>query len=1000
MRKKVEAVRQSRNIEQNEVLPSENGFKTTVDLKVTNGPHKNEELLNGNKAACKTKDDNEIVAKKGIPSEQLTDRSLALLPAPNLAESTNGDKVETSASQADTALQIHMDKPSPKLQITETPCEASESNGIVHNCESLSDGETAASGFFTAPKTEDGQISESDTITQCGFEEPTNHDEFLSLLKSDFLGCSVCHDRQTDALLLPCLHVVCNKCIESHNNSKQCHICRPLELLGDHSPKRNLVEVHSAPEDSFLKSLRRLAELVQNEVVPHCDCCQLESQTSTSEYRCVECGDNLCEPCRTAHKRTKHTRLHTLLSFKELRRTSLLTRTHQDPPTLCMDHNQANQMERDSTDPMALAVVNFTASSEIPQACAYCETCRTILCAACSGQFLGSRMKTTHSKHKVIALDTKVEEIRSQLEHGLNDLAVKKDAFQHYLQCIAEYASDLDSLISEVNNEIDKRSAELHSKIDEIARQLKQIAVDRVEVELGELNKYRDPLDPFIAQCDVAQRYAKALQEYGRPEELIPIAAFVLQRLDYLNNQQFRQIKAKLQPIFHKGEFPLEVTVEEGETNASTKVTEWDRARRYLFGHIQFNQDSSSTISSQRLREDPNKIQNGIPESVGVSCNSVGVNTASEAAFDSWINGRMIESSNFKVNQAVCGTNTRTALATQCSIRTKSQTERPRQSRLNTEAEFDSRVVTDTRDVWPTGLALNPSSSHIFVVDRDNAKIKIFSPSGKFLSSFGDSPNEPMKMISPFDVAVTPSGLVLVSDYQLQEVRLFSLDGTAQGTLSQDRFSQPRGIGFGMGMVGVLDSKRRHIALYDPRSNQKTALRRINMMPSGIQDAPRGTVSEPYYVDFVEVGSGYLAVTDYAAPSVKMYSLGSGVCVGATGDYGTGAGQMLQPHGISYSPWNNELLVADHANHRIQSCPIQLSSNQGTWLTIPEEAYHRVGYSDGYLNLGSLKPVAEKSTNAVWHPMAIAVDVHHHRIIVSEALGSIKVLKSTRFGEL
>ncbi|GAA52177.1 tripartite motif-containing protein 71 [Clonorchis sinensis] len=762
MRKKVEAVRQSRNIEQNEVLPSENGFKTTVDLKVTNGPHKNEELLNGNKAACKTKDDNEIVAKKGIPSEQLTDRSLALLPAPNLAESTNGDKVEASASQADTALQIHMDKPSPKLQITETPCEASESNGIVDNCESLSDGETAASGFFTAPKTEDGQISESDTITQCGFEEPTNHDEFLSLLKSDFLGCSVCHDRQTDAL--------------------------------------------------------------------------------------------------------------------ELRRTSLLTRTHQDPPTLCMDHNQANQMERDSTDPMALAVVNFTASSEIPQACAYCETCRTILCAACSGQFLGSRMKTTHSKHKVIALDTKVEEIRSQLEHGLNDLAVKKDAFQHYLQCIAEYASDLDSLISEVNNEIDKRSAELHSKIDEIARQLKQIAVDRVEVELGELNKYRDPLDPFIAQCDVAQRYAKALQEYGRPEELIPIAAFVLQRLDYLNNQQFRQIKAKLQPIFHKGEFPLEVTVEEGETNASTKVTEWDRARRYLFGHIQFNQDSSSTISSQRLREDPNKIQNGIPESVGVSCNSVGVNTASESAFDSWINGRMIESSNFKVNQAVCGTNTRTALATQCSIRTKSQTERPRQSRLNTEAEFDSRVVTDTRDVWPTGLALNPSSSHIFVVDRDNAKIKIFSPSGKFLSSFGDSPNEPMKMISPFDVAVTPSGLVLVSDYQLQE--------------------------------------------------------------------------------------------------------------------------MLQPHGISYSPWNNELLVADHANHRIQSCPIQLSSNQGTWLTIPEEAYHRVGYSDGYLNLGSLKPVAEKSTNAVWHPMAIAVDVHHHRIIVSEALGSIKVLKSTRFGEL
>ncbi|TGZ66040.1 hypothetical protein CRM22_005543 [Opisthorchis felineus] len=996
MRKKAEAVKQGKNIKETEVLPSENGFKASVDSKVTNGVHKNEEFLNGNKAASQTKDDIGILVNKSIAGEQLTDRPLTLLPTPNLDESTNGDTVEASGSQADTAFQLHMDEPSTNLQITESPCEALESDKVVSKSESFSDDEPAASGFFTAAKKEDGQISECDTITQGGFEEPTNQDEFLSLLRSDFLGCSVCHDRQNDALLLPCLHVVCNKCIGSHTDSKHCRICRPLEYLGDQSSKQGLVEVHSSPEDLFLKSLRRLAGLVQNEAVLHCDCCQLESQTSKSEYRCVECGDNLCEPCRTAHKRTKHTRLHTLLSFKELRRTSLLTRTHQVPPTLCMDHNQANQVERDSVDPMALAVFNFAATSEIPQACAYCETCGTILCAACSGQFLGSRMKTIHTKHKVVALETKVEEIRSQLGHGLNALVDKKDAFQNYLQCIAEYASDLDSLISNVNNEIDRRSTELHSKIDEVARQLKQIAVNRVEDELGELNKYRDPLDPFIAQCDVAQRYAKTLQDYGRPEELIPIAAFVLRRLDYLNSQQFREIKAKLQPVFHKGEFPLDVAVEEEESIAGTNLTERDRARRYLFGYIQFNRDPSSTTSPQQLPEEQNKTQSDIPESISISCNSVGVNTSSEADFDDWTNGRMMQSPNFKFSQTACGTSTRTALATQCSILTKSQAERPRHSRLITEVEFDSRVVTDTRDVWPTGVALNPSSSHIFVVDRDNAKIKIFSPSGKFLSSFGDSPNESVKMISPFDVAVTPSGLVLVSDYQLQEVRLFSLDGTAQGTLSQDRFSHPRGIGFGMGMVGVLDSRRRHIALFDPRSNQRTALRRINMMPSSIQDAPRGTVSEPYYVDFVEVGSGYLAVTDYAAPSVKMYSLGSGVCVGATGDYGTGAGQVLQPHGISYSPWNNELLVADHANHRIQSCPIQLSSNQGTWTTIPEETYHRVGYSDGYLNLGSLKPVAEKSTNAVWHPMAIAVDVHHHRIIVSEALGSIKVLKSTR----
>lgn len=44
---------------------------------------------------------------------------------------------------------------------------------------------------------------------------------------------------------------------------------------------------------------------------------------------------------------------------------------------------------------------------------------------------------------------------------------------------------------------------------------------------------------------------------------------------------------------------------------------------------------------------------------------------------------------------------------------------------VTNELEFDARVSTDLRDVWPTGLVVNQSNGDIYVVDRDNSRIKV-----------------------------------------------------------------------------------------------------------------------------------------------------------------------------------------------------------------------------------------------------------------------------------
>ncbi|KAF6770985.1 hypothetical protein AHF37_10055 [Paragonimus kellicotti] len=106
---------------------------------------------------------------------------------------------------------------------------------------------------------------------------------------------------------------------------------------------------------------------------------------------------------------------------------------------------------------------------------------------------------------------------------------------------------------------------------------------------------------------------------------------------------------------------------------------------------------------------------------------------------------------------------------------------------------------------------------------------------------------------------------------------------------------------------------------------------------------------------------------------------------------------MLQPYGLCYAPWMQKVLIADHVNHRIQSTHIRLSSELDDCIersAFLSARYQSVQQTIGFPCLGSLKPVADKSTNAVWHPLAVATDSHQQRVIVTEALGNVKVLRA------
>ncbi|CAH8443921.1 unnamed protein product [Schistosoma rodhaini] len=924
-------------------------------------------------------------------------------------------------------------------------------------------------------------------------------EQLMNLLNSDFLSCSFCHANDNVIKLLPCLHTVCRSCAISLNNHsmnqdnsaikcKACHIAG-LKLQEQYDPHNNnsfgnetlennyndekystvqpginsttgsncilekeetsTVDELQFPNAIFIEKLRDLANLLQKDTIRKCDYCMFENQNSEAQCRCIECGDNLCEPCAQAHKRTRITRLHTLLSYEDILVNGFLLRMREAPPTQCTDHEFSelntissneiisnNQNVTDNTVRIGSTIVDHDSNKSktiighrcnwpSPSACFYCKSCNKLLCAECSGHFSMSSKSKEHENHVVLSLEKAVHDAKIEINKQIDRVKRNNSQFENYLHNLVKYGHELSETELRITNQIQDRAEQLKKEIDQIANKLLNQLDKEIENEMKSIDHCAGSLYPLIAQCEVACRYANALKDFGRPEEVLSCFDQVNKQLSYLGQKKIEYLKARIKTYFKNGGYSY------CEDGIETKSKTFNSS--YLFGSIEsekiveeFSKNETvnrSTIHQQNelKLELSNIYLNPDQISVGVNTSPRELETLTNYHEDSRYNNNdnelhLLNSDNrFKTNESFLTSNNG---YTSDNAKHKSMIKEqynPSKCQVTNELEFDARVSTDLRDVWPTGLAVNQSNGDIYVVDRDNSRIKLFTHDGTFISSLGDTGEMTDRLISPFDITLSSSrGIIFVSDYQRDEIRLFSFDGRSQGTLTKNKLKHPRGVCYGIGLLAVVESRRHHISLYDIRCDTNSPVHQIPVDKglTGEEDNSnkfifnsRTSLTEPYYVEFVDDGGGCLGVTDWAAPSVKLYSLKTGSFLSSIGGYGTTNDNILQPYGICYAPWMKSFLIADHVNHRIQSCQIKhINENDTTILT--NDFNRSIKQTNGLnqinvnghkitsINLSSLKPIAEKGTHSIWHPMAITTDVQRKRIIVTEALGNVKVLKS------
>ena len=263
--------------------------------------------------------------------------------------------------------------------------------------------------------------------------------------------------------------------------------------------------------------------------------------------------------------------------------------------------------------------------------------------------------------------------------------------------------------------------------------------------------------------------------------------------------------------------------------------------------------------------------------------------------------------------------------------------------------QFEAVGESDTKEVWPTGMAVTPDSDFV-IVDRDNKIIKVHNKTGQLKQEIKG--NGEQRLMIPFDVALLKSGDIAVTDHGAEDVKIFTTNGNHVLTI-QEGIKYPRGITVNAkGEIITVDCQHRCLTVHDPTSGK--LIKHIE----ATNNKGSKVLVDPYYI--AVTAQGNLLVTDTAAPHIKFFSA-TGDYLANYGNYGVQKDQILQPYGICCDNYGY-IFVCDNQNHRIHAL-------------LPD---------------GTFCQFLLTTANSLWHPMTVAT-TPSGGLAVTEALGKVKV---------
>ncbi|XP_038052384.1 tripartite motif-containing protein 3-like [Patiria miniata] len=339
----------------------------------------------------------------------------------------------------------------------------------------------------------------------------------LDKISQGHLECPICCCRFKDPKMLDCLHSFCLNCLEemmskqkSETEKITCPVCRSETQV----PDKGLLNLSSS---FFLSSL--VDEVKQQETLlgkvsrptATCDCGDDQKAT----WRCLDCGDNLCQKCRQAHGRVKYTKDHQIISLEDWRKSNI--------PTLGKDHGK----------PISRMCTNHTEYD----LCFYCDTCDTFICAMCAA--------TDHrsAEHNYKKINESLRSFRMEVDDILKEFEMSKNYSRSTEKSIEHARNRLQNKLAQVRSDI---SAKAEAEIAKIRNKAKLLTKKVDEIGQERDREYEKALMHNRDQTERADQIVTAVKDLMRQAdsfELLELKPKVMSNLEFQKELKCEPVK-------------------------------------------------------------------------------------------------------------------------------------------------------------------------------------------------------------------------------------------------------------------------------------------------------------------------------------------------------------------------------------------------------------------------------------------------------------------------
>jgi len=232
-----------------------------------------------------------------------------------------------------------------------------------------------------------------------------------------------------------------------------------------------------------------------------------------------------------------------------------------------------------------------------------------------------------------------------------------------------------------------------------------------------------------------------------------------------------------------------------------------------------------------------------------------------------------------------------------------------------------------------SGLATNPANGNIYLADRGNYRVQIFSPTGNYEGEITapDGINGPF---FPVDLVFNDDGSKLyVVDIINQNIRVFNADGTPDSTIGGPGSMPGQMQGYPMGIAISPDNTKifLHETGADPTYNNRVHV----FEPNGdfVASWTTGSVGSEQYINpggiTLSPDGSKVFVADSNNNVVRIFDQsGNPSSPSQIGSPGSGDGELNQVTGIKVSPDGSTLFVGDSVNSRIHIYKLSDLSHQ------------------------------------------------------------------------